>query len=376
MTLLRTLFTLLLFQTAIGFSRPPVDISFLIVDYKYSQNQGLKICEIQTGNVSAFSAYDSTYEEKFFIPKLFSDVMERYKLPLWSSSRNLCCKTFVQEFKKRGWKVYNTPPGCLDDAKLRAVAKKSIQDPYSIASYEGILYLRPSQIRPLNKFLQEHPSIVIMDYAFFPFKNNKATFDKLFQANATLNQYRPKSGIYKKRYTKTLANEIINDLQCDKVVIKPTRASLGHGVIIVEAKHLDKTLKLITKNRAKLKKSKDQAYKYWARDFDSYFLVEEFAHSDPLPIAHLKGKSYDPTFRTAFFLVYDQETIQFIPLEHLVKLPEKSLMANGTLNDKHKTVLKHPYYAQFPEELRAPVENELEKALTLFYSDVLDYEEN
>ncbi len=94
--------------------------------------------------------------------------------------------------------------------------------------------------------------------------------------------------------------------------------------------------------------------------------------SDPIAAAHLENKIYDPTMRVAFLLVYNNQTIEVKFLGGFWKLPRYPLSVEGiTLNDRHKTVCKPPYYCKIDPEVLDEVEQQLSVALHLLYQQML-----
>lgn len=368
----KVFFLLFLFCTLSIWGRPPVDISFMIVDYKYNSVEGAKICEVQKGILSAFDAYDEIYQDTALIPHLFSQIVVQYQDRLWTVRKDLCCKMFAKVFVDNGWTVFLQKDQYRSDPDFQIYGKMEVEDPYDISSYHGIFYPRSRTVNRNEQFHDEYPGIVLMDSAVTPYEIDKHRVSTLFESNPILQSYRPKAGLYEKKYTSTLASEILADLQSDIVVIKPRKSTLGRGILIVHKDDLDKTLKLIIKHKKKLRDKKDKSLQFWASDNSFDFLVEEFAVSDPVYVKHLKNQPYDPTFRSTYFLIYNKGKVEVIFLEHLIKLPEKSLNDKGSLNDKHKTCLKQPYYDAVPDELRQPIEENLRKGLSLMYEQMLD----
>jgi hypothetical protein len=366
-------FTFLLFAvSSFLHSEIPADISFLIVDYKYSSEHGIKICEIQNANVSKFDSYDIIYNEKNLIPKRFCNFLKQYQNNVWFCSKHYFIKDFIDAFGNTGWKAFIKIIDIYKEPSFLKASKTPIKNPHDLTNYPGAIYCRTSQFKSLEDFYSDYPNILVIDAATFPYQNDKLKISKLFDQDPLLAQYRPKWNVYPKKYTKTLAQQINNDLSSNKFVIKPHKSTLGRGIIIVEAKELDKTLKLIFKNKKKLKKINDQSYQFWLFSTDDSFLVEEFLHSDPIKISHLDNQEYDPTYRSTFVLYYHKQQTKITFLEHQIKVPEMSLNSKGSLNQIHKTVLKQPYYDKVADEQKTLFELALKPVLLKMYQLMLE----
>lgn len=350
----------------------PADITFLIVDFKYTKEQGVKICEVQTANVSSFAQYDLVYEEKNLIYKEFCKFINYFQTNTWTSIADLSINEFIEECSNTKWHILNATNEIFKTKAFLKAATKSVQNPHDLRAYHGAIYCRSHRLNPIDQLQKIYPGILVIDASIFPYQNDKLKISKLFDSDPSLAQYRPKWNAYPKRYSKALSQRIAKDFQHSRVVIKPHKSTLGRGVIIVDAKDLDKTLKLIFKNQKKLKKKRDPSYTQWLHDKDDTFLVEEFAHSDPIHVSHLDDKAFDPTYRTTFLLYYHNEEVNIEFIEHLSKLPEKSLDSKGTLNEKHKTILKQPYYTKVSDTQRTEFEAALTFPLLKMYQLMLN----
>lgn len=154
-------------------------------------------------------------------------------------------------------------------------------------------------------------------------------------------------------------------------MIKPRGAFSGQGVIIVNCEHLDSTLEYILSRSNELQSDPDNSYKYWYYDgFDS-LLVEESVESDPISVAHLDNKIYQPTMRVAFILVYNDQTIDVEFLGGYWLLPYFAISEDGTLNDRHKAYCKIPYFSKVDPDVLSKVYQQLSIALPLLYEQML-----
>ncbi len=357
---------------AIVSSKYPVDVSFMVVDLKYSEERGVKICEVQHGIISAFQYRG---EEDPMSINFYHSLLQ-YHDRSWTTTScfgGMEIQSILTNAPE--WSVLKNLKAIEDDPDFQYRASLPVDDPYDIYSYHGFLAVKRSEVRDYKTFKKKYPGIIPLDAATHSYWMDKYKMTKLFSKDETLASYKPKWNLYAKKYTKSLANEIIDDLQSDIFVIKPRGADHGSGVIIVDRKNLDRTLKYILNRSSKLRDDSDASYNFWYRDkqrnkFDS-FLVEEFVESDPLTVAHLGNKTYQPTMRVVFLLVYNNQTIEVKYLGGYWQLPHYSLSEGVILNDRHKSYLTPPYFCKVDPEVMEEVEQQLSVALHLLYQQML-----
>lgn len=353
-------------------SKQPVDVSFLVADLKYSEKRGVKICEVQNGIHSTFYGDRFSHGEPGIIPENFYHTLLQYQDKFWTTPYDIAESQIRMILKQAPeW----TRKGSLNEIKkdpdFLHRASLPIYDPYNIHNYHGFLYTKLGQIGDYKAFHKKYPGIIVLDQSTFPFWVDKYKMTALFSKNETLSQYKPRWNLYPKKYSKNLANQIINDIQSDLFVIKPRGTFLGFGVIIVDRENLNDTLKYILKKSRKLKNDPDHSYSYWHGDrFDS-FLVEEFVPSDPISVAHFENKIFQPTMRVAFLLIYNNQTIDLKILGGYWLLPYYSLSEGRTLNEKHKAYCKAPYFCKVDSDTMEKVKDQLEIALPLLYEQML-----
>ncbi len=353
-------------------SKYPVDVSFMTVDLKYSEERGVKICEVQHGINSTFYGNQFIHGEPGPIPINFYHSLLQYHDRSWTTIRYFVrSKISSILIKAPEWSVLNDTKAIANDPDFQYRASLPVDDPYDIYSYHGFLAVKPRDIGDYKTFKKKYPGIIPLDAATHPYWGDKYKMTKLFSKDETLASYKPKWNLYAKKYTKSLANEIIDDLQSDIFVIKPRGAALRKGVIIVDRENLDSTLKYILNLSNKLRNDPDKSYNYWCRDKFNSFLVEEFVESDPLAVAHLENKIYQPTLRVAFLLVYNNQTIEVKFLGEHWQLPPYSLTEGGTLNDIHMSCGEVPYFCKIDPELMEEVKQQLSVALHLLYQQML-----
>ncbi len=361
----RKLFFLFIFVGSLS-GEIPADLSFLVVDFKFNEEQGVKVCEVQLARGSKFSGYAySNPDQPNYIANAFDAWISQYPLSKWALKGGLS-DIHVFTMLRNRWNFYSSFKRLKKVDEYTQDSTLPLEDRNALASYGSLLYCSCSKIPP--HFIENHPSTLIMDLAFNPYRNCKVSVNALFSSDPELARYNPKWKIYPKAYTKDLANTILSDLGCEYVVIKPSGSSLGNGVIIVSKDDLDATLKLILTNKQKCESYNDRSYSYWAVDRGHTFIMEEFVVSDPVL---MNGRWYDPTIRYVAILACDKGQLQVKLLDGYCKLPRRAVTDSGDLNALHKSCGEIPYYSKLTDEMKGKIEPQLEEALLLFYEQML-----
>ena len=352
----------------------PVDICFMVADLKYNSKQGVKICEIQQASLSLFNgnAFRSLEEES--IHKELVRILSLYNKNGWVVANPMADKNVVSALASSSfWQSSQDLIALCSNAHFMNQAKQPITDIYDLSSYQGFLYSNWSHLCVIDDFEKRFPAMIVIDKSSFPFWIDKYRMTQLFAEDELLSTFKPKWGNYKKNYTKELAAQIAQDLQCDTFVIKPRGEFLGKGVIIIPRQDLDEVLLYIITKSGTLSDSKDPAYTAWKNDpFDS-FIVEEFVASDPIVISHLENKIYQPTMRVAFLLVYNKQCHHVHFLGGYWKTPLLSLYEDGDFMQKNKDVCKPPYYCAVDAITMQLVQKELSIALPLLHARMLQF---
>lgn len=350
----------------------PVAISSLTADLKYNKKQGIKITELQQTSLSELIGYDLLHKKEGLAAQTYCGILSQFLLPVWFIRKDIRTPSFEKEFTKRSWFPLNSLRQLNKNLQFLKDASLPVYDPYDISSYHGILVARPTSIKSIEEFKRQHPGIVIFDLPTFPYWVDKYKMNTLFTRNQELAKVRPVWRAYPKKYSSRLADKIDKEIPGGIVVIKPRKAFKGHGVIIVEKKDLDATLKRILIHPKKLRSNKDSSYSYWAYDPCETFLVEEFIPSDPIQVPDLSNQFFDPTMRAVFVLIYDRQEIRIEFVESHWKLPKMSLSNKGTLNDKHKSFVgDSPRFAKVEPDVNREVEEQLRTSMTLLYREML-----
>lgn len=318
--------------------KPNVDISCCIADLKFDGNI-IKICEFGLCTWSIFKGHESLYG----YGKVWESIwkyLHTFDIPIWYVG-NLSLSD-----KKRQEVGYNKLIDCygavfpkldslMKNPLFQNTLKKKVHDHSMISAHQGILVLHrhKEDKETINAFRKNYPGIIIMDTAAAPYVNNKAKSNALFTNDLT-QAMKPAWRVYPKIYTPTQANEIIKEFDYETYVIKPINSAEGKGIIMVQKKELDKTLKLIFTKQTSAKKTSDTSYNYWEKDSNDTFIIEAYAPSKPIEV---EDHWYDATMRVVFALSYEQQKTKIHFLAHYWKLPTKHLYEPGSLNDKHKS---------------------------------------
>lgn len=350
----------------------PVDISFLVADLKYSEAKGVKICEIQHGILSTFFGDRFSYGNNGNISPHFVKTISQFSPPYWTNLSHFLDDGLKESIEGQQWNIVKTLKQLKSDPIFLANAAQPVENPFDISCYHGLVYLSQSVFSDLDAFRLQFPGVIFMDAAVRNYWVDKYKMSLLFTRNPELSKFKPRWKLYPKKYTSNLAKTIINDLQCDRFVIKPRDEFKGKGVIIVDKEKLDETLKYIFGNNTSLKNDKEACYNYWYYSKSTSFIVEEFASSDPVVVNHLDGKLYEPTIRVAFFLIYNNNSIHIEFCGGYLRVPCKSLTEFGTLNEKYKDGVEEPYFDKIDPAVYEKIKEELSIALPLLYEQMLN----
>ena len=350
----------------------PADIEFLVTDLKYSAEKGVKICEIQQGTLSMFNGTKFFDPDDTSIQSGFLHLLEKYRLKGWTVLgfiNDMMLRTLMT--KSPFWSTQYSNGSLFNDPELLYLGRKPVFDPSDISNYHGLLYISPQLVHSYKALDQALPGLLVIDRASFPCWVDKYKMTRLFSLNPVLANFKPKWGLYGKKYTPQLASTIIKDLGGEMFVIKPRGAFLGYGVIVVAKSELDSTLKYILSNSNELKKNPDLSYSYWTKDSFDSFIVEEFVNSDILNVPHLENKPYQPTMRIACVCVHDKGEFNVHFLGAYWKMPEFALNEPGSLTQKHKDLCEPPFYLQVDPITLDKVYSELKIALPILHKNML-----
>jgi hypothetical protein len=366
------LFLLFLTASLSGTSKYPADVSYYIADIKYSKTDGVKICEVQQGILSRFSGDAYVHGDIGVICPQIEQLFGEFPIKKWSSTSNIAFPTLASLLNHSpNWFMGNTTTDIFNDPNFQRLAAIPPKDPTDIASYQGIVFIRSEKIGDYEAFHQKYPGILVSGAPSYNYWIDKYKMTLLFDTHPMLKKIKPEWGLYPKKYTPALANQIIEEIPADFYVIKPRGAFLGQGVIILPKDKLDATLRyILTKNNA-LRLHFDKSYSYWYEDpFDS-FLIEKYYPSDLIQVQALENKTYQPTLRAVFSLAYNNEKIDFRFFGAYWIVPQKSVDEEGSHNDVKKACCRAPFFAKATDDVIEEVRKELEITMPLLYEQML-----
>lgn len=373
--------TFFLFNFSQGFiyaeSKYATDISYLVVDFKYSQKHGIKICEVQHGSLSSLlgDLYISGGDGS--ISPQIANFFTRFSANKWAAG--LIYPPVKRSLDAKGWVFEATISKLIKDQAFLERAALIPANPFSINSYAGFVYADFDIVRNYKYFHETYPGILFLNAATFPYWRDKFKMNTLFDHNDELRQYKADWRLYPKKYDPHLAWKIQEEMPSELYVIKPRGETLANGVLVVKNSELDTVLKMILDPLPILEKHPDKRYSYWFKNKDDTFLVEKYYPSDllsfPLPlndkISSEEIYHYDPTMRLAFILQYEEGKMTYHRLGGFWKLPCKALEEEGTLNELRITCGEIPFYTSVEPELLNEVNAHMEQAMLLLYEEML-----
>ncbi|MBS0656562.1 MAG: hypothetical protein JSR46_12355 [Verrucomicrobia bacterium] len=365
---------LLLFAASLkAASKYPVDITFLTADLKYSKEHGVKICELQHGILSIFRGDMLLHGGQGLIIPQFEQIFDEFPMRKWAVNPDIAFRALASQlYYSPQWTLHSTPLQIFTDPAFSQAAAIPPQCPESIDSYQGMLFIRGDIPVNYADFYEKCPGIIVTGAPTYPYWIDKYKMSRLFNRDPIVAKVKPEWGLYPKEYSETLAQTIMNDIPADRFVIKPRGAFEGNGVIIVSKEDLDSTLRYILQKSDALKKDKDKSYSHWYKDRFDTFLVEKYYASDEIIVESFEGKTYQPTMRAAFMLIYNNNRIDFRFLAGYWLIPFKSVDEEGSLNELTKAYCKLPYFTKATDEVVKEVEKQLEVSMSRLYQYMLE----
>ncbi|MEI8364905.1 MAG: hypothetical protein WCF65_00670 [Parachlamydiaceae bacterium] len=352
----------------------PADISLFMIELKYEENEGVKICEIQPLSQSSFEGCDYVYQQKDIVGLRVCQFLSQFGKSFWFVKPHIAHEKMGKLFSAQGWKPFPSLKNLYQSKKFLQLARKPVCDPTNISSYHAILFMRLSEIGDLRNGYSMLSGVLLIDRASVNSMTDKYTQSLLFTGHPVLENIKPKWGLFPKKYSEQLVAEIKNKIDSDMLVIKPLTAIRGRGVIIINNSDLDTTLQSILNKNIGLTENPDRGYSYWANDSSTSFLVEEFIKTTPVPVPTLDNQSYDVTMRLAVALVYHQNSIYLHFLGDYCNLSDTPIDDDGSLNDKHKTSLRMPQTILIQPAARKEIQELLSKPLVMMYKCMLGFD--
>lgn len=315
-----------------------VDVSYLVSDLKYSQEYGLKICEVQHGSLSSLQGdlYIAGGDGSI-APKL-ADFFDSFHLPKYAAG--LIYPPLKRALSAKGWNI---------EPSIKMLLKDSCP---------AIIYADFEIAQNFQFYCQSYSRHLFINAVTFPYWRDKYKMNALFDLNDELKTYKADWRLYPKQYDPARSEKIQQEMPSELYVIKPRSEILANGIIIVSSQELDYTLQTLTEKRP-----------YWSKNQDETFLIEKYYPSDPV---FLNDAPYDATMRLAYILQFNEGKMTYHLLGGFWKLPAKSLEETGTLNEKHISCCKLPFYTPVDPQLLNEVNAHMEKAMLLLYEIMVD----
>lgn len=279
------------------------DATFMIIDLKYKKGC-VKICEFGAGRLSGFIGIDRL-KHPHYIEQEFAKALSNLDLPLnvlfCKKKNDHALKSSVEYLQNMFHGVkqleYTTDP---EDVKCKNIKNISLCCPATA--------LREAEQYNLGKG-------ILLDKSSYAFAVNKLLMHLLFAHDERVKRFRPHCCIVERVYTPTLAQEILNQIPSELIVLKPINGWKGSGVLITTREELEPLLRNILSDHSRLTSNQ---LRYWAKYKEPYFLAESYEASEPFVVQH---KTYDPTMRIAFVMSRIQGNTCIQVLDAYWKLP-------------------------------------------------------
>ncbi len=327
-----------------SYSNLQPSISFFSADAKFD-GEHLKFCELGNGLYGVpVPAYALLNEQKAVLYPPYWEILwlyaSQFNIPVWCityKKRNVAYKTL----QKLGGKAFDDIEEFEEYLKINYPEEKLIKEtPDKIENFIGILAYAGARISndKLEEFKARHPGILFVNDFPALYQRRKDKIHEIFN-DKFLSQFRPRWGVYPAKYSEKLVEQIKHEIGSKFYIIKPTVGRQARGVMLVDEKNLDTTLKNIFKNNKSNKfKNKNNKKKSTSFDWQDYeydnFIVEEFVESKNV---FKDNKPYDPTLRLGLILSQNKDKISVNVITAFWKFPPKSLNDRCDLQEKHVT---------------------------------------
>ncbi len=154
----------------------PANISYVVVDLKYSEERGVQICEIQQGLASGYKGHRYACGNEDSITQKFSDKLSAYNKPVWYLNSSFVSPEKKKCFQKNGFIPALNIYHLKNDKVFEAAARRSVKDVADISSYHGVLM---GHWKVSQETRESFPGILLMDFPFYPFRRNKMDMNEL-----------------------------------------------------------------------------------------------------------------------------------------------------------------------------------------------------
>jgi hypothetical protein len=312
------------------------DVSLLIADLKVTPNGEVKVVEFGHGIHSGLEGYAKVNDQHQLIKSVWQYFSDKRNLPVFyvdhlDNFSKLDEQIRGLDYINQENRSFNLPknelreifdtdhfchkPG-IDQTQMEAYKGLIVDSNFSGSmDYKSLLTVN-SNLLMLND--KKGMDLIII---------NKFFTNKLFSDE--LSNFRPRWLLIKKKYTETLAENINNDLNSEKVIIKPLIGCKGNGITVVKKEDLDSELKNMLIKTPPIKDDN-----FWAEDKEPMFLVEEYVESKPI---QTDNGLFDATLRMVFAFENSADYSSVHYFDGYWKLP-KLPMGIGSLNDHSKSL--------------------------------------
>jgi len=351
---------------------PPVSCAFMIADLKHNEEEGIKICELQSGAFSSFTGYDWLSKNPGAVPRSFVSILNQFNHSIWVLERSLTEKAIKKELILQKIPILPDINAITSDPEFIESSCRPVDDPNDLESYHTLLIANPYLFGgTVEEFHSMYPHVIVIDQVCYPYWYDKLKMTEMLSEDPLLEEIQPKWKVFERTMSNKGIEESLLYFSTDHVVIKPRHAQKGNGIIIVEREKLPDVLDLICHHRQALCSHSEKEYRYWGTHLEKQMIVEEFHYSDPVTAPHLGNKEYDPTLRIAFMIWHEhgKTWLDFVELHW--KLPTKSLSEQGSFKEKHKSNESKPYYAFVEPERGEAIKQQLRESIPLLYEKMM-----
>lgn len=374
------LFLLLIFSSAraefakeFTESEYPVAVAFLVADFKYNHEQGVKLCEVQQASTSLFTMGRYMRDGECVTSNKFVEIMGQWGVRGWNYKTTPCDGTLRNSLNNDPlWTSTAFFNHILKDPDYNNALESPFYNPKDISQYAAFAYGKRNQVKQILQSPSTYQRVIVIDEPTFSYWIDKLKMAELFTLNPMLEKVRPVwKNCLKNADPEELYQSILQEIPGNYVVIKPRTCFKSRGIMLVHKDNLLETLTLIMTKPPELSKHQDKTLRYWAKDSMSSFLLEEFIESDP--VLTESGRQFDTTYRTTFIVVYEKDSITLHLLDTYLKYPKRALDEPGKYADKHISNIHAKEKGAIPPEKLAEIEQQLSEPLLLMFENMLKY---
>lgn len=295
------------------------------VDLKFSQEDGVKICEINSIINSGLKGYSKAYDRDLR-DSIGTDYKEHCAI---TSTEKQYPFTKASRFNGKWYSPIKNRLATIEDNAMGSPFFNNTQFEHLMCSTYKDYFL--------NKYADQYPDLI------------------------------PKSASFPKDDFEAGLAEFIESLDDGaKLIMKPIDAAVGNGVIMVNKKDAMKKAHALFN----LKQFDDESEEYFVNDVYPNFVVQEFASSDP--VMATDDKHYEGTMRIVISAKYDPETGDVTPIYHGAywKLPSLSVEERLEAESKDDgSDLSKSFISQPPSKIKEDDKNYIDRPFSAQVSD-------